>query len=72
MMNGVNLISNIATDIEQKVLLEYGVVLRASTNKHCLLLTMAYAMTEEHFRKVAEKVLSTFATLAESALSKSR
>jgi adenosylmethionine-8-amino-7-oxononanoate aminotransferase len=74
-MIGVDLISDIATDIEQKVLLEYGVVLRASTNKHCLLLTPPYAMTEEQFRQVAEslrKVLSSFATLAESAMSKSR
>src|SRR4051812_13182865 len=74
-MLGVDLISDIATDIEQKVLLEYGIVLRASTNKHCLLLTPPYAMTDEQFKKVAEslrKVLSSFATLAESAISKSR
>jgi adenosylmethionine-8-amino-7-oxononanoate aminotransferase len=74
-MIGVDLISDIATDIEQKVLLEYGIVLRASTNKHCLLLTPPYAMTDEQFKKVAEslrKVLSSFATLAESAISKSR
>jgi acetylornithine/succinyldiaminopimelate/putrescine aminotransferase len=74
-MIGVDLISDIATDIEQKVLLEYGIVLRASTNKHCLLLTPPYIMTDEQFKEVAEslrKVLSSFATLAESAVSKSR
>jgi adenosylmethionine-8-amino-7-oxononanoate aminotransferase len=74
-MLGVDLISDIATDIEQKVLLEYGVVLRASTNKHCLLLTPPYVMTDEQFERVADalrKVLSSMATLAESAISKSR
>jgi len=74
-MLGVDLISDIATDVEQKVLLEYGVVLRASTNKHCLLLTPPYVMTDEQFERVAEslrKVLSSWATLAESAISKSR
>ena len=43
----VDLISDIATDIEQKVLLEYKVVLRASTNRHCVLLTPPYVMTED-------------------------
>jgi adenosylmethionine-8-amino-7-oxononanoate aminotransferase len=74
-MLGIDLISDIATDIEQKVLLEYGVVLRASTNKHCLLLTPPYVMTEEQFERVADalrKVLSSTVTLAESAVSKSR
>jgi adenosylmethionine-8-amino-7-oxononanoate aminotransferase len=74
-MLGVDLISDIATDVEQKVMLEYGVVLRASTNKHCLLLTPPYVMTDEQFERVAEslrKVLSSWATLAESAISKSR
>jgi len=74
-MLGIDLISDIATDIEQKVLLEYGIVLRASTNKHCLLLTPPYVMTDEQFEKVAEslrKVLSSWMTLAESAISKSR
>jgi adenosylmethionine-8-amino-7-oxononanoate aminotransferase len=74
-MLGVDLISDIATDVEQKVLLEYGVVLRASTNKHCLLLTPSYVMTDEQFERVADalrKVLSSMATLAESAISKSR
>jgi adenosylmethionine-8-amino-7-oxononanoate aminotransferase len=74
-MLGVDLISDIATDIEQKRLLEYYVVLRASTNKHCLLLTPPYAMTEEQFERVADsmyKVLSSIPTLAESAISKSR
>ncbi|KAF4414673.1 acetylornithine aminotransferase [Fusarium acutatum] len=74
-MLGIDLISDIATDIEQKVLLEYGVVLRASTNKHCLLLTPPYVMTDEQFERVADalrKVLSSMATLAESAVSKSR
>ncbi|EUC38645.1 hypothetical protein COCCADRAFT_32300 [Bipolaris zeicola 26-R-13] len=74
-MIGIDLISDIATDIEQKVLLEYGIVLRASTNKHCLLLTPPYSMTDEQFKKVAEslrKVLRSFATLGESAISKSR
>jgi hypothetical protein len=45
-MLGTDPISDIATDIEQKVLLEYGVVLLASTNKPCLLLIPPYAMTE--------------------------
>lgn len=74
-MIGVDLISDIATDIEQKMLLEYGVVLRASVNKHCLLLTPPYSMTEGQFRRVAtslRKVLTSWATLAESAMSKSR
>ncbi|KAF2197647.1 PLP-dependent transferase [Delitschia confertaspora ATCC 74209] len=74
-MLGVDLISVIATDIEQKVLLEYGVILRANTNKHCLLLTPPYVMTDEQFERVADalyKVLSSWATLAESAISKSR
>lgn len=53
-MLGVDLISDIATDIEQKVLLEYGVMLRASTNKHCLLLTPPYVMTDEQFECVAD------------------
>lgn len=46
-MLGIDLISDIVTDIEQKVLQEYNIVLRASTNKHCLLLTPAYVMTDE-------------------------
>jgi adenosylmethionine-8-amino-7-oxononanoate aminotransferase len=74
-MLGVDLISDIATDVEQKVLLEYGIVLQASTNKHCLLLTPPYVMTDEQFERVADalrKVLSSMATLAESAISKSR
>jgi adenosylmethionine-8-amino-7-oxononanoate aminotransferase len=74
-MLGVDLISDIATDIEQKVLLEYGVVLRASTNKHCLLLTPPYVMTDDQFERVAEalrSVLSSSATMLESAVSKSR
>ncbi|KAM5527531.1 hypothetical protein FOXYSP1_19893 [Fusarium oxysporum f. sp. phaseoli] len=73
-MLGIDLISDIATDIEQKVLLEYGLVLWASTNKHYLLLTSPYAMTYEQFERVADalrKVLSNMATLAESAIRKS-
>lgn len=34
----IDVISDIATNMEQKVLLGYGIVLRASTKKHCLLL----------------------------------
>ncbi|KAJ9412739.1 hypothetical protein FOXG_22245 [Fusarium oxysporum f. sp. lycopersici 4287] len=74
-MLGIDLISDIATDIEQKVLLEYGLVLWVSTNKHYMLLTPPYAMTDEQFERVADalrKVLSSMATLAESAISKSR
>lgn len=73
-MIGIDLISDIATDIEQKVLLEYGIVLRASTNKHCMLLKPPSSMTEEQFKKVAEslrKGLRSFVTLGESAISKS-
>jgi acetylornithine/succinyldiaminopimelate/putrescine aminotransferase len=74
-MLGINLISNIATGIEQKVLLEYGVALGVSTNKHCRFLTPPYAMTDEQFERVADalrKVLLRMATLAESTISKSR
>lgn len=74
-MIGVDLISDIATDIQQKLLLEYKVVLRASTNKQCLLLTPPYSMTDEQIEQVGDamkKVLSSWATKAESAISKSR
>jgi acetylornithine/succinyldiaminopimelate/putrescine aminotransferase len=74
-MIGIDLISNIATDVEQKLLLEYKVVLRASTNKHCLLMTPPYSMTDEQMKTVAEslkKVLGSWATQAESAISMSR
>lgn len=74
-MIGVDLISDIATDIEQKLLLKYGVGLRAIIDKHCLLLTPHYSMTNAQFKKVAKslrKVLSSWATLGESANSKGR
>lgn len=74
-MIGIDLISDLATDIEQKVLLEHAIILRSSTNKHCLLLTPPYSMADEQFEKVAEslrKGLRSFATLGESAISKSR
>ncbi|KAI8402095.1 hypothetical protein FOFC_17400 [Fusarium oxysporum] len=57
-MLGIDLISDIATDIEQKGLLQYGVVLWASTNKHYLLLTPPYAMTDEQFERVADALRS--------------
>ena len=72
---GVDLISDIATDVEQKLILEHRIILRASVNKHCLLLTPPYVMMDEEFTTVAQKmkkVLSSWATLAESAMSKSR
>jgi adenosylmethionine-8-amino-7-oxononanoate aminotransferase len=74
-MLGVDLISDIATDVEQKMLLEHKIVLRASVNKHCLLLTPPYVMTDQEFTTIAQRmkdVLNSWATLAESSMSKSR
>ncbi len=74
-MIGVDLISDIATDVEQKLLLEYKVVLRASNNKHCLLLTPPYIMTDEQFTRIADAmraVLNSWTTLGESMISKPR
>lgn len=74
-MLGVDLRSDIATDVEQKLLLEHKVVVRASMNKHCLLMTPPYIMTDEQFAGLAEaikSVLSSWTTLAESLISKSR
>lgn len=74
-MIGIDLISNIATDIEQKMLLEYKVCLRASTNKHCILMTPPYSITDEQIETVANdlyEVLNSWATKAESAVSMSR
>lgn len=74
-MIGVDLISNIATDIEQKMLLEYKICLRASTNKHCLLMTPPYSITDEQIETVCDalyKVLTSIPTRMESAISMSR
>jgi hypothetical protein len=65
-MLGINLISAIATDIEQKVLLEYWVALWASTNKHCRFLTPPYAMTNEQFERVADALRKVLLSMASS------
>jgi adenosylmethionine-8-amino-7-oxononanoate aminotransferase len=72
---GVDLTSQIALDIEERLLLEYNILLGRSVNKHCLLLMPPCAMSKEQFEQIAKtlrKVLSSFSTIAESALRKKR
>ncbi|KAI8820252.1 uncharacterized protein EV422DRAFT_579002 [Fimicolochytrium jonesii] len=74
-MIGIDLMSDFATDVELKMLLERKVVLRASSNKHCLLMTPPVILTEEEMREVAKglkDVLSSWATTAEALTSKPR
>lgn len=71
-MLGVDLVSDIATDVEQKVLLEHEVALRASS------LSAAQSTVRHDRRAVCTRRrctgegLASWATLAESAINKSR
>ncbi|KAI9015134.1 pyridoxal phosphate-dependent transferase [Gaertneriomyces semiglobifer] len=74
-MLGIDLISDIASDIEMRMLLDKKVVLRSSSNKHCLLMTPPIIMTDDEFGEVADKlreVLSGWQAHAENLISKPR
>ncbi|KAL7752918.1 hypothetical protein RI367_001367 [Sorochytrium milnesiophthora] len=73
LMLGLDFASNIADEVEVKVTQEYKILLRASSNHHCILMTPSVVMTEEQFTKVADAlhaVLTSWATLAENAISR--
>lgn len=74
-MLGIDLISDIASDIEMRVLLEKKVVLRSSSNKHCLLMTPPVVLTDEEFGDAVDKikdVIGSWTSLAENMISKPR
>jgi adenosylmethionine-8-amino-7-oxononanoate aminotransferase len=72
---GVDLTSQIALDVEERLLLEHNILLGRSINKHCLLLMPPCAMPNEQFEKIAKalkQVLGSFSTIVESTLRKKR
>jgi adenosylmethionine-8-amino-7-oxononanoate aminotransferase len=71
----VDLTLQIALEIEERLLLEYDILLERSINKYCLLLIPLYAILKEQFKKIAKtlkKILSSFSTIAESILRRKR
>jgi adenosylmethionine-8-amino-7-oxononanoate aminotransferase len=72
---GVDMTSQIAIDVEERLMLEHNILVGRSINKHCLLLMPPCTMSKEQFRKIAKAlrhVLSSFGIIAESALRRKR
>lgn len=74
-MLGIDLTSDIASDCEMRMLLEKKIVLRASSNKHCLLMTPPIIMTDEEFTQAAEAlkdILNSWGAFGSAAMAKPR
>ncbi|KIJ26279.1 hypothetical protein M422DRAFT_785289 [Sphaerobolus stellatus SS14] len=75
LMLGIDLISDIGSDVGMRLLLEKKVVLKSSSNQHCLLMTPPAVLTDEQFEKAADgikDVLSSWQARGENLVSKSR
>ncbi|KIJ52729.1 hypothetical protein M422DRAFT_64818 [Sphaerobolus stellatus SS14] len=75
LMLGIDLISDIGSDVGMRLLLEKKVVLKSSSNQHCLLMTPPAILTDEQFEKAADgikDVLSSWQAHGENLVSKSR
>jgi acetylornithine/succinyldiaminopimelate/putrescine aminotransferase len=74
-MLGIDLTSDIASDVEVRLLLEKKIVLRSSSNKHCLLMTPPIIMTDEEFTQAAEAIkdiLNSWGSFGSAAMAKPR
>ena len=74
-MLGIDLISEIGSDVGMRLLLEKKVVLKSSSNQHCLLMTPPAVLTDEQFEKAADgikDVLSSWQAHGNNLVSKSR